>query len=70
MSTSKGFSEGSFYICKRDIKQIIFDNMNKLPSNEIAIILNKENFRTKLGQLWTTDNINKFIVEEKMIWKI
>lgn len=67
MTTNKGFTEGTFYICKRDIKQIIADKMNILPSDEIAIILNREKYRTEKGDLWTTDNINKFIVQEGMI---
>lgn len=67
MTTSKGFTEGAFYICKRDIKQIIASKMNILPVDEIAIILNTEKYRTENGQLWTADNINKFIAQEGMI---
>ena len=67
MQTIKDFNDGTFYICKRDIKQIIAYNMDTLPSDEIAIILNREMYRTEKGQLWTADNINKFIAQEGMI---
>lgn len=52
---------------KREIKNIIAENMNTLTLGQIADILTNKNYKTEVGQLWWSKDVNDFIIKEDML---
>lgn len=52
---------------KSEIKNIIAENMNTLTLGQIADILTNKNYKTEVGQLWWSKDVNDFIIKEDML---